>query len=436
MVLACALAATSCSSSDTNTVDSNADGAAPTSEATTTEATTSTTAASSGDVTELCALFAADDLEDPAQLIEATPEEYREDMSTLVGIIEAMGADDDIDVSALAAALDDNLDMTDGLEALVANELQACDADDIAEFSQSIAMFRWYEGEPSIDYCAALTGAFATDLEDATDFAELGSIAPAEHDELIASLAALEDPEALSGMTEEAVAELGMNLAGLGLYTEARCDAPGAFTSALFAGVFLSLAANPDGLGADFGDAGDAGDPGLAEVARTPIDGAEAADILALVPDGRVTELEVVTLDLESVDHPGEYLVDIVMPAGWSVDAGFSVVLSPGNDFGFFTGVTLSASCQGLCAPTDDYESRFRELFDAETTVSEEALVAPTGLLVVLDGSFTRDIRAGLWNPAADRFFSCVASLDEGDETYEDFFAVICSSATPRWIEP
>ncbi len=461
-LLAIALIAAACSGGDDDAAVATTDTTVAASETTVAPAddtTTSTTAASepvdgsaSGDV---CAVVSGDlDLADPGateSILAATPDEFRTSMQALVQVSTALAVSiDGGSTDELVDVLDANPNLAADLERMADLHLTGCDDQaSVEEFRTSLGIFALSQGEPSAEYCAALSAQFNDDLfsdeetddSDEADLASLRAIAVPEHAEAFDRVAALDalDPD---NPDVELLTAVGVDIMGLGLFTEARCKTPGAFGAAVFIGAFLSAAASDEGFGdatSDDGASDDgASDDGAMEAEPVVLERVAAgpeADAIIELANGRIDALDWVLLDLNT-DDPGIYLVDLLVPVGWEVGGGFSVDVTPpaDSDISFFTDITVSASCQGFCAPTDEWAERFASGFDAASVVYDEALTGPEGRLVVLDDSFLLDVTVGRWDATADHFFQCSFELDEADADLEAFASVICQAALPRWL--
>lgn len=404
------------------------------------------------DQARLCEALSAGEV-DPG-IVDLVPEQYRASMAGLAAIPEELDADGTQQMIDIVAA---NPTLGIELRAII-DSLEGCDPDVLIEAGAIADMFMLWNGEPTDEYCGYLAELYSDqglNQDEEIDFVPDSTIIIPEHLETWNRLAAFDRmSDELEELDHVAAFRLFSDTAGLGLYAEGRCGQADAFATSFVSAAFVvAIATGEFGEGSFDLDLDDDGgdtettvrpepDPdanGEFVIERVPLDDATTQRLLALLPtDSTISGFERVVLDFDAEDNPGRYVADAIVPTGWVASDFFGVSFEPdqGSGVGFFTDLSFDASCQGLCAATDDWPDRFLSFFEEGTTFdADEALVGPTGRLVVTPGSLTTDVRSARWSDTADHMFVCRAALD-GDEDLDlvALFSELCRLATARWL--
>ena len=389
----------------------------------TTEAPTTTEPVDPPD-TDLCAALDSDD--PPNDLAAVVPVEHVAAAQLIVDLTAALD-----EMSSIPSDVLDRFVDPAGISSLEAfadaaeAECGQIDAVNGLRFYADVGKLAAPEANPA--YCVSLADIVSLETSDEATTAAIASAletAPEEHrpgllliESLMESGDVLPDGFDVIAATEQ--------IAGLGLYAEARCDVPDAFVSMFFVASFL-------------GGAGDLGGESGAGLGTTP----EPADISAAqaaVPAGSDVTFETVDLDLQD---DGDYLTSAVVPAGWELnDSAFGKTFEAGDGFGIFTEISFDAGCDGMCEVTDwdarlngpdGYVTLYRAendmIIDRPTEGTDGIVMVKSGLGDGVDGAVLR------WAEGTDRYFVCDFELEGENLDLVDAFVAACESARPGWI--
>lgn len=375
--------------------------------------------------TDLCSAIDSDD--PPLDLAQLVAPEHAEVAQLILDVSAALDTDQPVPPEVVEGlASPDTPTALAAFAAAIEAECGPVEAVDGIRFYSGISALAAPAAEPA--YCESLSTLVSVDTDDdrtAAALADALQSAPPEH---VAPLELLERAQqgSVTPPDEADLAAVMQALAGLGLYAEARCDSPDAFTSMLFAGAFLSA------------ELGQASQPG-AGVGSVPAAADPATAAAALPPDSGVA-FEVVDLDLGGEDA-GEYLVSAVVPTGWESDVDlFGTTFEPTDGFSVFTEMTFDTGCDGMCEVTD-WEARLTgpEGFVTSYRADEEMLIdrpvdGSNGIVLMRRGFSDRIEGVVLrWAEGADRYFQCEFAIEPPE--FAEAFLAACEAARPGWIE-
>lgn len=274
---------------------------------------------------------------------------------------------------------------------------------------------------------------------DSSDLRELEKLAPPRHREGVRAL--VEISELLP--TQQPTADLPPRGAGalwaLGLYSELTCGNTEAFaTVSVAAGLLLSLLDSTAGAVPGEGGPGDGAEGGDAET--TPPTPADPSAANAAVPPGATLSFTVTELPTED---DGRFKVSVVHPTGWTSDSFMGITFDPptGGEWGIFEKVTVSAGCDGICAPTD-WQQRLRgpdgylTTFAQGSQVTADRPVSGSAGAVIAISKPDGDVKAVLlrWVDTASRYFRCEVELTGEHAALLNAFVTACESSRPGWI--
>ncbi len=156
------------------------------------------------------------------------------------------------------------------------------------------------------------------------------------------------------------------------------------------------------------------------------------------VPTGTELTFESDNFDL---DEDGDHSASLVAPVGWNSRLFIGVEFEPEPDagLGFFTTMKVSAGCDGLCEVTD-WEDRLTGpdgyltmLDDGGSVVDRRDVDGSEGVVLTTEDSFGTSVIVLRWDDAADHYFECEATLDDGAEDLASAFEAACLASRPDW---
>jgi hypothetical protein len=423
-------AATTTAPSDENGAGDSPDSTLGTTADATPDTTTDTTPVTTGGIDsaatefDLCSAISGD--EPPPDLAQLVPPEHAAAAQLILDVTAPLDAEQPVPSGVIERfAAPDSAAALAGFADAIEAECGPGGPVDGIRFYSGVSALAAPAAEPA--YCESLSTLVSVDTDDdrtAAALADALQSAPPEH---VAPLELLEMTQSSVAPPDEAdLVAVMQALAGLGLYAEARCGSPGAFTSMLFAGALLSA------------ELGQASQPG-AGVGSVPA-AADPATATAALPPGSGVAFEVVELDLGGEDA-GEYLVSAVVPTGWVSDVDlFGTTFEPVEGFSVFTELSFDTGCDGMCEVTD-WEARltgpegFVTSYRSDDEILLDRPVAGSDGIVLMRRGFSDRIEGVVlrWADGADRYFQCEFAIEPPE--LADAFLAACEAARPGWIE-